>query len=1183
MLLTLFTALTVSAAEPWQYSFSKETSPAFKNKGVYSQFTSPLIELDEPTEVIRLTVFATRNTDMNSGQRTEGFSNSAPAFPTFAISELKVYDKFGDLVELYEENFETNALSLDEGGLYDLCDYDINTHFHSTYSNGDAPQAYHYIDILLPEPMDKFTVEYDGRQYFYFTDPTYVAITGGTEALPWNEENFVLGEQVTDTAVIKPNTFYALRGNYFQYTRLEQQSFELLLGEAFYHSPHGAALTPSMASVFYLEDAGNGKYYMRWLKNNHYLAKYANMGASEYAAWNDDVRLASAVSIHACDSVAGAFEIKDGNLYLGQRCNIRMNWVNEAYVGSDDKTFHYAWNVYNVDFSNTAIVPLLQASIAKAEALIAEQGDMPNDEDALMPSALSAAKAIVVNASASAKEMFEKNVELDVAINEYRGLYLYALIDSISSILEDENISFCDPKDEWVEGGFPEEYKTLLEGSIDKGYAIADAARSYADIDDYIKELKEMVSSFWAARVDKLTTFPIIITEDCGLKNNLQDNIYYWDSPMYYLDTPTDVIRMTVFKNSSGETEPDYNVGTPFFCLGEFVLYDVNGKQIELREDMFSTNSLQTHDGSGLAGLCDGNPYTFYHGCYAPDPNNGSYAPEKADEGEYCYIEVKLDQEIAAFSYGLVGRQYPYDYYMHLPLYFAFTPGEEITKDDADAFLADVPDEFEVTLGEKVTAVEQIVPGEIYALFGNLNVKKGEEPTGFYNSFNSVSGKTLEKACAVVFEKADDGFYIRNIAGNMYMKQPTYWAGVSTSYYKDESCPFTIIPSTNLAEAFKIYYQGMVTLPDTATRYYGEEVYYMLQDWGSYMGLYPVKTFDEDDTDGESDWCIYRMSMKNRGKFELKSVVATIKKEGVDLNYIGEAVGMYSGVGVTDLVNAVNKAEALVDGNDNVACKATADELQGLLQTAVRTLEMNELVSGQKYVIRSANEDFIPYHGDEKFAIYAGPTNYQDTQRDNETMLWWTYEYAYGLDSAAYQFVFVEDTVRLEGDATESGWGKYIIKNALYDQYIVPEVGPGKNLVVGEYDVTDAPRIYVAPGEKPGLRRFVGADAWRTGENIYSYFEVRTGGGGYDTGGAAHYGHVAQWYFLANTAQWKLIPVANTTSIDDLVIDEPEGEVISVSYYTPAGIATGRPVKGINIVKMVYANGVIETKKIYVK
>ena len=1186
MLCTLFAALTVCAAEPWQYSFSMKTSSAFKNKGVYQQFTSPLIELGEPTDVIRLTVFGTRNTDKNSGTRTEGFSNSAPAFPTFALSELKIFDEFGNQVELYEENFETNALSTDEGALAYLSDNDLNSFFHSTYSKGEAPQAYHYIDILLPEALDKFTLEYDGRHYFYFTDPTYVAITGGTEALPYVEEQFVLGGQVTDVAALKPNTFYVLRGNSFEYMDVSYDRYTPFAGEAFYHSPHGAALTPSMAGVFYLEEAGDGSYHVRWLKNGKYLATDPNMGGSAYAAWQDDVRKASAVTFTPCDTVAGAFEIKEGNLHLGQRRIVRMCWVNNAFLESEaEYTYNYAWNVYEVNFSNAAIVPVLQESIDKAEALIAEQGNVGDGEEIAITEALPAAKAIIANASASAKEMFDKNVELAAAINEYRGLYLYVLIDSLSAILDDENVVFCDAESGWVAGGYPEDYRILFEKYIDEATLVVDAAKSFDDIDEYIQRLSQSLSDFYAARVEKVTSFPILFTEDCGLLTDERDNIYYWDSPTYYLDSPTDVIRMTVFKNSSGETEPDYNVGTPFFCLGEFILYDAKGNKIELREEMFSTNSLQTHDGSGLAGLCDNNPNSFYHGCYAPDTTNGSFAPENAENGEYCYIEVVLDEEISAFSYGFVSRQYPGDYYKHIPMYFAFTSGVSIGKEEADALLGADVDEYDAVLGEQVKSVEEIVPGETYALFGNLNVKNGAEPTGFYGDFKSY-GKDINSACAVVFEPADEGgYYIRSLNGDVYMKKPDRWSGVSTTYFKDESFPLTIVASTNLEDAFKLYYQGMVTDADTTVRYHGEEVYYMMQDWGEgkYVGMYTIKSFDEDDVDGESDWYIYKMSMQRRGQFELKAVVAAVGDAGVDPKFIGDAVGMYSGAGVAQLMDAVSKAEALSDSNDDAACKAAADELQNMLQTAVPALEMNELVSGQNYVIRSANEEFIPYHGDAKFAMYVGPTNYQDTQRENETMLWWTHEYVYGLDSTAYHFTFVKDTVRLDGDATENGWGKYTIKSVFADQYIVPEQGAGKNLVVGDYTPEEAPRIYVALGDKPGYRRLVGADAWRSVDNIYSYFEVRTGGGGYGTSGEAHYGHVAQWYFLANTAQWKLIPVANTTSIDDLIVEEPEGEVVSVSYYTPAGIATSVPVKGVNIVKRVYANGVVESKKIYMK
>ena len=54
------------------------------------------------------------------------------------------------------------------------------------------------------------------------------------------------------------------------------------------------------------------------------------------------------------------------------------------------------------------------------------------------------------------------------------------------------------------------------------------------------------------------------------------------------------------------------------------------------------------------------------------------------------------------------------------------------------------------------------------------------------------------------------------------------------------------------------------------------------------------------------------------------------------------------------------------------------------------------------------------------------------------------------------------------------------------------------------------------------------------------------------------------------------------TEIEDLVVLEGD-EVVSVQYFTPAGMAIPEPVKGINIVVTVYANGVVEAKKKLVK
>ena len=52
-------------------------------------------------------------------------------------------------------------------------------------------------------------------------------------------------------------------------------------------------------------------------------------------------------------------------------------------------------------------------------------------------------------------------------------------------------------------------------------------------------------------------------------------------------------------------------------------------------------------------------------------------------------------------------------------------------------------------------------------------------------------------------------------------------------------------------------------------------------------------------------------------------------------------------------------------------------------------------------------------------------------------------------------------------------------------------------------------------------------------------------------------------------------------SIEDLVAEGDE--VVSVAYYTVGGASSSAPAKGVNIVKIVYANGVVETKKVLVK
>ena len=97
-------------------------------------------------------------------------------------------------------------------------------------------------------------------------------------------------------------------------------------------------------------------------------------------------------------------------------------------------------------------------------------------------------------------------------------------------------------------------------------------------------------------------------------------------------------------------------------------------------------------------------------------------------------------------------------------------------------------------------------------------------------------------------------------------------------------------------------------------------------------------------------------------------------------------------------------------------------------------------------------------------------------------------------------------------------------------------------------------------------------------DSKYMHTEGHAEGNGYE-------GPVVNWNCgnnLNSASAWTFIKMDKVeTSIEDLVIEGDE--VVSVSYFTPAGMALPAPVKGINIVVTVYANGVVEAKKKVVK
>ena len=143
-----------------------------------SEWTSPLLEFDEPVDGFRLTVFRTSHSD----RLYEGY-------PYVCLAGIDIKDAEGNDVPYVAS---TNSLSSDGGGLEALQDKDDNTHYHSaqphdaSISNND----YVYIEIAFAKPQTSFTYRQVRRAEGY-DFPLYFALSPlGVEVNPpFNPDN----------------------------------------------------------------------------------------------------------------------------------------------------------------------------------------------------------------------------------------------------------------------------------------------------------------------------------------------------------------------------------------------------------------------------------------------------------------------------------------------------------------------------------------------------------------------------------------------------------------------------------------------------------------------------------------------------------------------------------------------------------------------------------------------------------------------------------------------------------------------------------------------------------------------------------------------------------------------------------------------------------------------------------
>ena len=1181
LLAGLVFSVALMATDVWPITLTTADGLPGRFTGDSNEFTTRLFEFDEPVSSFRFTVVSTNTTDTLTQYNYDGLSAGyGPGFPFFTMSEFRVYDASGNDVALSEDMITTNAVATnDGGGIAALVDGSTSTFFHGTYSWGALPQAYHYIEITLPEPMTSFQLRWFSR-FNRKNMPTTVGITaGGVEYLPYPEYGFELGEQVTTLEEIAEGGVFVLKGSYFTYDYPDEtfERQEPYRGDAYYHSPYGAALTPSAADLITFVPTGEqDTYYIHWLVNGHYVYNpIGRVETSNYAEWVNSSYYAGKFKFSECDSIPGTFIIKSDNIYLGQRRFVRMSVVNDTCTSENEYTYHYAWNVYKANIANikgTAIEKELQNVMNVADSLLTLQGYIESEDEGeyeALQAAIAEGRDMLDKENVAADEAVRKTNEIDLLTAQYRKQYLFVLIDSIGYVLNDAGLIFTDGSDGWSVGSYPELYEKTLSNLVDEANMRVDNISALVDISLMIDDLVNGLDNLYASCVEKVYTLPLRYTEEDGLpgerENGNSDGSYLWDTPLIYLNEPIDVIRITATK----ATRQDLYNGTVMFCLGEFELYNAAGELIPLREDMFETNSLCSTDGGGLAALVDGNHSTWYHSAYG---DSHDIIPAV---GEYAYIQVNLDEPISAFRYRMVSRAN--NSYNRAPIDLGITDGATYDPDDIP-----IQDPYNLQVVEKVTDVSQIVDGGLYILYGNLNkfdpssgIEVVGAGSGYYTGINLYESKYPHSACLFTFEDAGDGkFYLHSLSKDYYVKQPTIWGNVEATYFKSEAAAYTIKEHATHDDYFNMYSVGIVE--DESSELLGSEANFLLQDWGGNMGACPIANMETDlfEFDGQSEWEIYKVSVDNFGIMWLQSVLAAIETSGYTAEAFGENPGQYGGTGALAFKEALVAAQALADTKDANAAKNAADALQNNIE-ALATMEINPIVMGSEYYIVSTYNSFYDYHGAE-MAIFSDKNDKADPNVTSDNQPYW----GELLDEdngtkEAFTWIFEEgDTMTVE--ETVPGDVYVYIKNKETNEYL----GTWNTFSV-RLPMSKEALLYnvrSAGGMKFNIGSYDAQFSFDSYQTTHTYLHIL----GHDDG-KANWGHICLWNYNAEQSRWKLVNAGEGTSINDNIVDDVEGEVVSVTYYTVDGKVSAAPVKGVNIVKTVYANGTVKTRKMIVK
>lgn len=1234
----LLASLVGVNAQDWSMTLTADQGlPGFRaNKGVgvenLKTYKSSVIRPGKAIDGFRFTVI-----------ETEYAAEKADGVQFFYLGEFSVYDLNGNKLNYtVTSNACHNTITggTDGGGLAALNDGNYTTYFHSVWQGGHNVTENHYLEFTLEAPISEFVVEWNarsGKQYM----PTVVGLTEkGVAYTPYKEYTYAVGDRLTTLEAVKSAAYVTILGHspekYTVYNReTGQPATEKVdgvdvpqvdldgYGDMYFgtHEKKDSVASIAFAAQLIPTEDGDGSVYvyfpnMRRYVNGDATDNQLNEALNGYQYGTGMIEKAAKVFLTPVGD--GDFTMhytteKDGAKYTvyiaaDPRGNYKI-FTEDRKAALEAKGWCDGFSIkcgFNFSFFNTEYEAptwggelLLGYTYHYAKSLYDLLGTEINEDESLNVEALAGIEAampdawntVIANKGLKDEEYRSQVKDLQNAI----GRFVEAKVNTAYVTVADEmkeyanKLSATPKKDCYPEEAYNEFIRTNIITNGENLWNRGELENPYDYLNElltYLNSIDTNIESFLASKYI-INTLPAFFGERVeGIKGtplgSVVEGRYEWTTPVN-LDKAVNGFRLTFLAHNSGQSMDDY----PYIALSELEVVDAEGNKLALDETLVTTNSVADNDGSGIPALFDGDKTTYYHSFWG----SGTYDPRT-----YVYLDVKFPEgvNLANFTLKTVSRNQ-----VQVPAYVVMTNYAE----GFDPKL-NMPNDYNVVLGNKVTDPAQLKDGGLYVISGNLRVNKEENPSAprYYSGitpYHYSEVAAANDACVYMLKKVGDGWNIVSLANAQYWTEE---AGL-TSIQKDAAV-IKVAKSTNIEGAVVLYsdmepetleagYKLKASdgetdsiVVETAEIELTKRVY---MDWDGglaqrpcqsvlpgvfeygydvlkdYPNLINESAFGDyvhfNKTNGEGEWNIYEVTMDDP---YYRWLLAALPK----LNDLGLVPGIDPGCVVTtpEVEAAFNSAKAAAEAAVEAEERTNAETLVNDLVAAVNSLAGLEVVKIKNkgyYRIESAVAAFAQN--------FNGVTKSMYVDENTMKLMWGATpaELSWKTSEYFFQFIFLDEEAQIEFDVFPEGADapySYVIYNDKTQSYI-SEYNEDSRVCVSK-----TPVVYIV---KPfAANEFM---IHKSGDANSKLHANQHGGG---TGSGSD---IVYWGSGSGTASaWYLRTVdEKATSISDLVVEGDE--VVSVSYFTPAGAATATPVKGINIVVIVYNNGVVETKKVLVK